>query len=151
MKTPSKKRKPVKGRLIKGMSKKLPRVLLEATQFRNRLKEIMKGYSGIYGLYNKDELYYVGLTNKLFSRLNNHLKDQHYKHWTDFRIFRIKKLHYMKDIETILTNLFQLKGNKVKGKIPKLPQDEDINRMLRDLLKNDKKLIEGIQKALKRR
>jgi len=39
-----------KGSLIKGMSKKLPSDILENPVFRKRLKEIMKGYSGIYAL-----------------------------------------------------------------------------------------------------
>lgn len=64
------KKKTTKGVLIKGMSKRLPSEILANPVFEKRLKEIMKGYSGIYALYRKDRLYYVGLTTDLFGRIN---------------------------------------------------------------------------------
>jgi len=44
----AKKRKSSKGALIKGMTKRLPIAILENEIFRRRLREIMKGYAGIY-------------------------------------------------------------------------------------------------------
>jgi hypothetical protein len=38
------------------MSKKLPSEILGNPAFINGLREIMKGYAGIYALYQKDKL-----------------------------------------------------------------------------------------------
>src|SRR5258707_15899338 len=89
-----------KGALIKGMSKRLPSDILDNPIFQEKLKEIMKGYAGIYALYRKGKLYYVGLTRDLFGRINWHLKDRHAGKWDRFIIFRIKRVAYLKDIET---------------------------------------------------
>ena len=140
------KRKSSKGALIKGMSKRLPSIILENSVFRKRLKEIMKGYAGIYALYSKKELYYVGLTKNLFGRINWHLKDRHARKWDQFIIFRIKRVRFLKDIETLVTRLIDLKGNRQKGK---LPPDSDINKILKDILKEHKQEIRGIEHALR--
>ena len=137
-----------KGALIKGMTKRLPIEILNNEIFQKRLKEIMKGYAGIYAMYRKDKLYYVGLTKNLFGRLKTHrIRDRHAGKWDEFIIFRIKKVNYLKDIETLLTHLVNVKGNRVKGKVP---QDGDINRVLSEILSEHKKEIKGIEKALRR-
>ena len=136
-----------KGALIKGMSKRLPSEILDNPIFRTRLKEIMRGYAGIYALYRKDKLYYVGLTRNLFGRINWHLRDRHAGRWDRFIIFRIKRVNYLKDIETLLTHLVDTKGNRAKGKVPR---DADIGRVLKDILRQHKREIRGIEKALKK-
>lgn len=141
------KKIPRKGALIKGMTKKLPSEILDNTVFRQGLRETMKGFSGIYALYKKDKLYYVGLTTNLFGRIKWHMKDRHSGKWDSFVIFRIKRIDYLRDIETLITHLVKLPGNKVKGKVPR---DADINRILRRILQEHNKEIQGISKALKR-
>ena len=143
--TSKNKKKSTKGALIKGMSKRLPSDILANPIFRKRLKEIMKGYSGIYALYRKENLYYVGLTTNLFGRIHKHLKDRHADKWDSFVIFRIKKVNYLKDIETLITHLVDIPGNKVKGKVPR---DADINIILREILREHRKEIEKIEKVL---
>jgi hypothetical protein len=140
-------KKPKKGALIKGITKKLPSDILDNTVFRKGLKETMKGYSGIYALYRKDSLYYIGLTTNLFGRIKWHLKDRHAGKWDSFVIFRIKRIVYLRDIETLITHLVKLPGNKVKGKVPR---DADINRILKVILQEHNKEIKGISKALGR-
>jgi hypothetical protein len=136
-----------KGALIKGMSRKLPSDILGNPVFNKRLKNIMKGYSGIYALYRKNKLYYVGLTTNLLGRVNWHLKDRHRGKWDSFVIFRIKRIDYLKDIETLITHLINIPGNRVKSKVPK---DADINRILRDILRQHSKEMKEIEKALRR-
>ena len=64
--TPRKRRKSAKGRLIKGMTRKLPSSLFESPYFKVALVKVMKHFSGIYALYKGGELYYVGLTRDLY-------------------------------------------------------------------------------------
>lgn len=141
-------KKSTKGALIKGMSKRLPSEILKNEVFRKRLRSIMIGYAGIYALYRQKKLYYVGLTRNLFGRIKMHdIHDRHAAKWDHFIIFRIKKVGYLKDIETLLTHLVDLRGNRQKGKVP---PDADINRALREILKEHKREIKGIEKALRR-
>src|SRR6266702_1488413 len=114
-----------KGALIKGMTKRLPSEILDNRIFEQRLRQVMRGYAGVYALYRKTRLYYVGLTNNLFGRVRWHLRDRHAGKWDSFVIFRIKRVNYLKDIETLLMQVVQPPGNRVKGK---LPRDADINR-----------------------
>ena len=141
------KKKTTKGALIKGMTKKLPHEILKNSVFKEGLKETMKGYSGIYALYRKENVYYVGLTTNLFGRIKRHLEDHHAGKWDSFVIFRIKRIKYLKDIETLITHLVKLPGNKVKGKVPR---DADINRILQLILKEHSKDMKGIAKALRK-
>ena len=146
-KSRKRRQKSQKGALIKGMSRRLPSDILGNPIFRKRLKEIMKGYAGIYALYKKKRLYDVGLTRNLFGRINWHLNDRHAGRWDQFIIFRIKRVNYLKDIETLLTHLVDTRGNRVKGNVPR---DADISRVLRDILRLHKQEIRGIEKALKK-
>lgn len=139
------KKKSTKGELIKGMSKKLPRSILEDPSFEQELKDLMKGYAGIYALYNKKELYYIGLATNLHWRISVHLKDRLRWKWDSFVIFRIKKVRYLKDIETLLLNIFETKGNKIKGQVPK---DANISWILHDLARKKAKELEKIKKIL---
>ena len=74
-----------KGALIKGMTKRLPYEILENPLFQIGLRRLMRGYAGIYALYNGPKLYYVGLTKNLFGRIRSHRKDRHIKRWDSFR------------------------------------------------------------------
>jgi predicted GIY-YIG superfamily endonuclease len=146
-KTVKKERRTTKGALIKGMTKQLPSEILASPIFRKKLQELMKGYAGIYALYDRDRPYYVGLTTNLFGRVNGHLKDRHKGQWDHFVIFRIKKVDYLKDIETLITHLMPWPGNSVKGRVPR---DGDINRILQQILADHTREIREIRKVLRK-
>ena len=80
-----------KGALIKGMSKELPSEILSDPVFKKKLRELLRGYSGIYALYKGKKLYYVGLTGNLHGRISWHLRDRHSGKWDHFKIFRIQR------------------------------------------------------------
>lgn len=124
----------------------MPSEILESPLFARRLREIMRGYAGIYALYRRQRLYYIGLTTNLFDRIKWHLKDRHGGKWDRFIIFRIQRVRYLKDIETLIHQLVDTRGNKVKGKVPR---DADLNRILREVLSEHEKAIRGIRRALR--
>lgn len=128
------------------MSKNLPSEILTDPVFATELRELMSGYAGIYALYKGDKLYYVGLTKNLLGRISWHLKDRHRGKWDHFKIFRIKKVKYLKDIETLVHNIAETRGNRAKGKLPK---DADINHILRDVVHEYEKKIKIIKRALR--
>jgi hypothetical protein len=147
-KTPGKsRRRPTKGALIKGFTGRLPTEILDSPVFRADIRKVMKGYSGIYLLYRRKSLYYVGLANNLLGRLKSHQDDRHANKWDRFEIYRIRHVRYLKDLETLLVGLLDPPGNAVRGRVPR---DADINRILRRVLKQQEVSIGKIRKALAR-
>jgi hypothetical protein len=93
-----------KGALVKGVSAWLPIDLLEEATFKQGLQEITRGYSGIYPLYKQETLYHIGHTK-------NKLKGK----WDSFAIFRVGRVRYLKDIESLLLRATRPPGNSVSG------------------------------------
>jgi len=107
--------------------------------FSSVITNIIKGNQGIYALFKKDRLYYVGLARNLKSRINSHNKDRHQNKWTHFSLYIIRKEDHIKEIESLVLRVAYPKGNIVRGK---LKQSKD----LRPLLKN--KLVEEWERQL---
>jgi len=141
-----KKHKSLKGALIKGMSKNLPSEILTDEVFKKKLQELMRGYAGIYALYKGEKLYYVGLTGNLHGRIRWHLKDRHSGKWDYFKIFRIQKVRYLKDIETLIHHIAETQGNRIKGRVSR---DADLMRVLREVQREYEKKAKSIKKALR--
>ena len=143
---PLKRRKSTKGALIKGMSKLLPAEMLDDPSFEQGLKDIMKGYSGVYAPYRRNNLYYIGLTRNLHGRIRRHREDRHANKWDSFIIFRIKRVDYLKDVETLLIRIADPPGNISKGNVPR---DANLNRVLREIYRERKRSLRRVEKALK--
>jgi len=83
-------------------------------------QEIIRGYvrdrQGVYALYRRRKLYYVGLARNLRSRLNSHLKDHHAKSWDTFSIYLTIGETHLKELESLILRIIQPSGNKLKGK-----------------------------------
>lgn len=141
-----KKKKTNKGQLIKGMSNRLPISILDDPIFEEKLTKLMQRSPGIYALYYKDKLCYVGLTTNLQGRIRAHLKDRLRRKWDSFVIFRIKRVNFLKDIETLIMKIVETGQNKVKGKVPK---SADININLHEILKEETKRLVDLKKFLK--
>ncbi len=142
----NKKFKSSKGTLIKGMSGNLPSEILDDPVFRDKLKKIMRGQSGIYALYKRDKLYYVGLSGDLHWRVRHHTGwDHHAGKWDSFRIFLIQQ-KFIKDVETLVQNIIKPKGNKVRGKVP---HGSNLNYVLREVFKEHEKGLGLLKKYFK--
>lgn len=143
---PKTRRRPTKGALIKGITGALPVEILESPVFRADIRKVMRGYSGVYLLYRRKTLYYVGLASNLLGRLKNHAtRDKHAGKWDRFVIYRIKHVRYLKDIETLLIGVLRPPGNSVEGRVPR---DADINRILRRVLTQQEVSLRKMRRAL---
>jgi hypothetical protein len=139
------RRRPTKGALIRGASQQLPRELLLEPTFREELRGLMRGYSGLYVLYKRKSLYYIGLANDLFWRLHTHTKDKHKKRWDRFAIYRIARVRYLKDIESLLLRVANPPGNSVGGKFHR---DADVTKALRKIQRQQTRTLARVKKAL---
>ena len=83
----------VRGSLIKGILENIPSESYEI--IAESIEKTMKGESGIYALYDKDKLYYVGLARNLKRRVKQHTRDRHAKKWDKFSIYIIKRTKFL--------------------------------------------------------
>ena len=98
------------------------------------ITELIKGHQGIYALYKKDRLYYVGLASNLKRRINAHKKDKHQGKWTHFSLYIIRQEDHIKEIESLILRISYPKGNSVRGK---LHQSKDLRPLLKSKLKSE--------------
>ncbi len=110
--------------------------------FSSVITDLIKGHQGIYALFKKDRLYYVGLARNLKSRINSHNNDRHQNKWTHFSLYIIRKEDHIKEIESLVLRIAYPKGNKVRGK---LKQSKDLRPLLKRRLKDEwVKQLDGI-------
>ena len=89
------------------------------------IKQYVRRRNGVYALYRKEKLYYVGLAKNLRSRLKSHLHDRHGSSWDRFSVYLTIGEQHLRELESLILRIVQPKGNKQKGKFPK---SEDIRR-----------------------
>lgn len=101
------------------------------------ITELIGDSSGIYALYDENELYYVGRASDLKRRVNQHLKDRHDAQWTHFSLFLIKKVDYIGDLESLLIRIAEPVGNRAK---PKGRDSRQLIKKLKSLIQQKHKL-----------
>ena len=83
--------------------------------------------AGIYALYRKNKLYYVGLANALRGRLKAHVKNRHGNSWDRFSIYLTIKDQHLREIEALLLRIANPPGAKQRGR---LAQSKDMRRRI---------------------
>jgi len=73
---------------------------------------------GVYALYRRGKLYYVGLAGDLRWRLSAHLKDRLAPHWDRFSVYLTIGDKHLKELESLLLRVVKPKpsGNVQTGK-----------------------------------
>lgn len=102
--------------------------------FSSVITDLIKGNQGIYALFKKDRLYYVGLASNLKGRIKAHIRDRHHHKWTHFSLYIIRKEDHIREIESLVLRVAYPKGNKVRGK---LKQSKDLRPLLKRMLKEE--------------
>jgi predicted GIY-YIG superfamily endonuclease len=86
-------------------------------------QDVIRAYvrrrQGVYALYRKSKLYYVGLAKDLRGRLTAHVRDRHGESWDRFSVYFTIGDQHLKEMESLILRIVKLKGNKVKGKFAK--------------------------------
>src|SRR6266568_6151124 len=85
-------------------------------QYKQVLREFLKGRHGIYALYKRTRLYYVGLASNLRSRLRQHLKDRHAGLWDRFSLYITSTNDHLRELEALALRIAAPKGNKSRTK-----------------------------------
>jgi len=110
--------------------------------YQKIIRDFVRGRHGIYSLYKKGKLYYVGLASNLRTRLKHHLRDRHKKLWDRFSVYLIIKDRHLKELETLVLRIASPKGNRQAGKFV---HSEDLKRIFRrEIVKYQRKALSGI-------
>lgn len=100
-----------------------------------RHQDIIRNYvrrrNGVYALYRKDRLYYVGLAKNLRNRLRAHLKDRHGESWDRFSAYLTIGDSHIRELESLVLRIVRPRGNKHRGKFSKA--ENLIARFKRDI------------------
>jgi hypothetical protein len=112
------------------------RELLE--QHPDVVRQFIGRNAGIYALYRKRKLYYVGLATALRGRLRAHVRNQHRGSWDRFSIYLTIKDQHLREIEALLLRISNPIGAKQRGK---LAQSRDMRRRITRAIR-DKQLAE---------
>jgi hypothetical protein len=102
-----------KSQLVCQHLENISRRMLE--EYQKIIRDFVRGRNGVYALYRKGKLYYVGLAGSLLGRLNMHLRDRHAGTWDRFSVYLTIGPAYMKEIESLLLRIANPPGNGVKG------------------------------------
>ncbi|MFH1760048.1 MAG: GIY-YIG nuclease family protein [bacterium] len=122
-------------------------------KYQDIIKEYVGRRQGIYALYKKEKLYYVGLASNLRSRLRQHLRDRHGKSWDRFSVYLTIGSSHMKELESLILRIMKPSGNKQKGKFKKSENlKKKLTRDIRSCLNDElTSIVGGVLKVKKER
>jgi hypothetical protein len=122
----------------------LERISVEVfRRYPKQLTDLVAQQHGIYALYKKDRLYYVGLAADLRRRINRHLEDRHAQKWNRFSLYIVRKVDHIRELESLILRIADPTGNAVKGRLPRAENlialleasiRSEQDRQLRDLI-----------------
>jgi hypothetical protein len=115
-----------KVQLVSQHLENISRTALE--KYQNILKDYVKGRHGVYALYRRGHLYYVGLASNLRNRLKKYLIDRHAQTWDSFSVYLTIKDSHLHELETLILKIASPKGNKQSGNFINA---QDLRPMLR--------------------
>jgi len=97
-------------------------------KYQHIIRQYVRNRHGVYALYRRGKLYYVGLASNLRLRLGHHLKDRHSQSWDRFSVYLTIGDSHLRELESLLLRIAMPKGNKQKGKFAK---SDDLRPRLR--------------------
>lgn len=106
------------------------------TDYAAIIRDIVGRRHGVYALYRRDKLYYVGLATNLRSRLNAHLRDRHKGLWDRFSVYLTIEDGHLRELESLVIRIAQPKGNRQAGGFVR---SENLTRTLRARLRDQQR------------
>lgn len=74
-------------------------------KYSDVIRLYVRNRQGVYALYRRNKLYYVGLASNLRSRLNTHLKDRHGRSWDRFSVYLTIGDRHLKELESLIPRM----------------------------------------------
>lgn len=87
------------------------------SEYPKILRAQIRGRAGVYALYRKDKLFYVGLASNLAVRLKQHLTDRLKGKWDRFSIYLTARDEHIKELESLILRMVEPRGNRTGGRL----------------------------------
>lgn len=78
-------------------------------QYQDIIRDYVRHRQGVYALYRRGKLYYVGLASNLRSRLAHHLKDRHGDSWDRFSVYLTIGDSHLRELESLILQIVNLR------------------------------------------
>ncbi len=128
--------------------------------YHEQITALIGNQRGVYALYKKTHLYYVGLATNLRTRVKHHLKDRHAKKWDSFSLYLIRNVEHLRELESLLIRISEPRGNMKLGGFERSQNlIHSLKRLMREryrlqerqILPGRKKRTQGAVKSKKRK
>lgn len=114
------------------------------SKYQDVIRSYVRGRQGIYALYRKNEIYYVGLASNLRSRLKHHLRDRHRKLWDRFSVYLTIGDSHLRELESLILRTIKPPGNHQTAKFIKSENLRGrLSRELRERQKQERDWVIG--------
>jgi hypothetical protein len=111
-------------------------------EYQDIVRQYIRRRNGIYALFRRGKLYYVGLAKNLRGRLKQHLRDRHGDSWDRFSVYLTIGDTHMKELESLILRIIKPAGNRQKGKFPR---SENLRPLLsRDITARERQRLESL-------
>lgn len=85
-------------------------------EYQQFFREQARRRNGVYALYRRKKLHYVGLARDLRGRLTQHLKDKHGESWDRFSMYLTAGDDHIRELESLVLRIVRPSGNLQIGK-----------------------------------
>jgi hypothetical protein len=107
-------RRETRGALVSQYLEGISRAALE--EYQQFFRDQARRRNGVYALYRKKKLYYVGLARDLRGRLKHHLRDRHGESWDRFSIYLTVGDDHIRELESLVLRIVRPTGNRQVGR-----------------------------------
>jgi len=104
--------------------------------YQGVIRGFVRGRHGIYVLYRRGRVQYIGLAQNLRTRIRAHLRDRHADSWDRFSVYLTIADSHMKELESLLLRIAKPTGNRAGGRFA---EAENLNRRLKREIKEQQK------------
>jgi len=88
-------------------------------KYQATIRNYVRRRHGVYALYRRNRLHYVGLASNLRNRLQHHLKDRHSGSWDRFSVYLTIGDSHIRELESLIVRVTSPPGNTQIGKFAK--------------------------------
>lgn len=142
----TKKTKRISRTIVVGHLEKISSGVFE--DFPDQVTGLIKKGQGVYALYRRNKLYYIGLAGDLRGRIKWHLKDRHKGKWDRFSLYMIRKTDHIREVESLLVRIADPDGNKQRGRLRGSKNlERGLNASIKQRQEEKRKKIFGGRKA----
>lgn len=114
------------------------------SEYPQILRAQLRGRAGVYALYRKDKLFYVGLASNLTVRLEQHQRDRLSGKWDRFSVYLTARDEHIKELESLVLRIVVPSGNRAGGRLANSKDlRPNIHRLIADSDANNRKILMG--------